>query len=82
MNKEYGFSLRKESLGHNERDNPISIFGMDKQNEYLIKVTNVINDRDKYVIVFINNKYMGLYTFSHNKERRIDNFERNRYNNK
>ena len=81
-NKEYSFSLKKESLGHNERDNPISIFGMDKQNEYLIKVTNITNDRDKYVLVFINNKYMGLYTFSLNEERRIDNFERNRENNK
>lgn len=77
-NKEYSFTLKKESLGHNERNNPISLFGMGKQNEYLIKVTNMINDKEKYVQFFINNKYMGLYTLSHNEERRTDKFERNK----
>lgn len=80
--KIYSFSLIKESLGHNERDNHISIFGMKKQNEYLIKATNTINDKERYVQFFINNKYRGIYTFGHNEERRIDNFERNRENNR
>ena len=80
-NKEYSFSLKKESLGHNERKNHISIFGMEKQNEYLIKVTDTINDKERYVQFFINNEYQGIYTFGHNEERRIDNFERNKENN-
>ena len=81
-NKEYAFSLKKESLGHNERENHISIFGMEKQNEYLIKATNTTKKEEKYVQFFINNEYKGLYTFRHNEERRVDNFERNRENNK
>ena len=81
-NKEYSFSLKKESLGHNTRENHISIFGMEKENEYLIKAVNTINEKERYVQLFINNEYKGIYTFGHNEERRIDNFERNRENNK
>lgn len=81
-NKEYAFSLKKESMGHNERENHISIFGMEKQNEYLIKATDTTDKEAKYVQFFINNEYKGLYTFGHNEGRRIDNFERNRENNK
>lgn len=80
--KEYGFSLKRQSLGHNERENHISVFGMAKQNEYLIKATDTTNAKEKYVQFFINNKYKGIYTFGHNEGRRIDNFERNRENNK
>ena len=80
--KEYSFSLKKESMGHNERDNHISIFGMEKRDEYLIKVTdNIINDKEKYVQFFINNEYKGLYSFGPKNER-INNFERNRDNNR
>lgn len=81
-NKEYGFSLKKESLGHNERENYMSIFGMEKQNEYLVKVASITNNKDKYVQLFINNKYKGIYMLGHNDERRIDNFERNKENNR
>lgn len=80
--KEYAFSLKKESMGHNERENYISIFGLEKQNEYLIKATDTTNKEAKYVQFFINNEYKGLYTFGHNEGRRIDNFERNNENNK
>ena len=55
---------------------------MDKQDEYLIKATDITEKQEKYVHFFINNKYKGLYTFGHNEGRRIDNFERNRENNK
>ena len=81
-NKEYVFSLKKESMGHNERKNHISIFGMEKQNEYLIKAIDTTSKETKYVQFFINNEYKGLYTFGHNEGRRIDNYERNRENNK
>ena len=81
-NREYSFSLIKESLGHNKRENHISIFGMGKRNEYVIKKVNNTNMNEKYVQVFINNKYNGLYSFGPKDERRIDNFERNRENNK
>lgn len=80
--KEYSFSLKKESLGHNERDNHISVFGMDKHNEYLIKATDTTNKIERYVQFFINNKYKGIYIFSNNEGRRVDNFERNKENNR
>lgn len=81
-NEEYSFSLTKESLGHNKRENYISIFGMEKRDEYLIKVTNKTSDEERYVQFFINGEYKGLYSFGPKEERRIDNFERNRENNK
>ena len=81
-NQEYSFSLIKESLGHNKRENYISIFGMEKRDEYIIKkVDNSVNN-ERYVWLFINNKYNGLYSLGPKEERRIDNFERNRENNK
>ena len=81
-NQEYSFSLIMESLGHNKRGNYISIFGMEKRDEYIIKkVDNSINN-ERYVLFFINNKYNGLYSLGPKEERRIDNFERNRESNK
>ena len=80
-NKEYSFSLIKESLGRNKRDNYISIFGMEKKDEYIIKKTLNTNKEEKYVMLFINNKYNGIYSFGP-KEERGDNYERNRANNK
>ena len=67
--QEYGFSLKKESLGHNIRNNPVSIFGMEKQSEYLIRVTDISNKNEKYVNFFINNEYKGIYIFGYKKER-------------
>ena len=80
--REYSFSLKKESLGRNERENYVSIFGMEKSDEYLIKVANIINDKEKYVRFFINNKYKGIYSLRYNEERSVDNFGRNKENNK
>lgn len=79
--KEYSFSLKKESLGHNKRKNHISIFGMEKRDEYLIKVTDTTNENEKYVHFFINGKYKGLYTFGP-KDKRINYFKQNKENNK
>lgn len=79
--KEYSFSLKKESLGHNERKNHISVFGMEKRDEYLIKVTDTTNEKEKYVHFFINGEYKGLYTFGP-KSKKINNFEQNKENNK
>ena len=75
-NKEYRFSLIKESLGHNERENHISIFGMEKYDEYTLKIVENYNESEKYVNLFINNKYVGLYLLS--SERRADRIERNK----
>ena len=80
--EEYSFSLTKESLGHNKRENHVSIFGMEKRDEYLIKVTNATNDDERYVQFFLNGEYKGLYSFGPKEGRRIDNYERNRENNK
>ena len=80
-NSEYSFSLKKESVGHKTRENHISIFGMEKRDEYLIKATSTTNPQEKYVQFFMNGEYQGLYSFGH-KEGRIDNFERNKENNR
>ena len=80
-NSEYSFSLKKESVGHKTRENHISIFGMEKIDEYLIKKASTTNQQEKYVQLFINSEYKGLYSFGH-KEGRIDNFERNKENNR
>lgn len=70
-NKEYRFSLMKESLGHNERKNNISIFGMEKHNEYVLRNTEEIN-HDRHVNLFINNEYMGVYALGYIEERRMN----------
>ena len=62
-NNEYELLLKKESLGHNKRENKISILGMDKRGEYILK--KVDNEKNKNSInVFINNKYIGIYTIN------------------
>ncbi len=79
--KTYSFELFKESLGNNKRKNHISIFGMEKRDEYLIKKVEQINNNDKYALVFINNKNIGLYSLGP-KERSVDIFARNKENNR
>lgn len=80
-NKEYSFSLIKESLGHNKRENNISIFGMQKHDEYTLSLAENTNEEKKYVRFFINNKYLGLYSLGYD-ERGMNIFERNKENNK
>ena len=65
--EEYIILLNKLSLGHNKRDNNISIFGFEKENEYILKKYN--NSNNKKVNLFINNKYKGIYYIEQNKER-------------
>lgn len=76
-NQEYSFSLIKESLGHNKRENHISILGMDKHAEYRLTQATNINNNELYVEFFINNKHIGLYKLNY-KERNIDNYGRNK----
>lgn len=80
-NEEYSFSLIKKSVGRNKRENHISIFGMEKRNEYRLKKVNSIKDNERYVHLFINNKHIGLYSLGF-MEGGINNFERNKENNK
>ncbi len=68
--QEYRFSLIKESLGHNERENHISIFGMPKQDDYKITKAETLSKNEKYVQLFINEKYKGVYSLGI-KERRV-----------
>lgn len=78
----YSLSLTKESLGNNKRENHISIFGMDKKDEYFIKKVGASDSTVNHVRLFINNKYVGIYSFSSKEGRKNENFERNRENNK
>ena len=54
---------------------------MEKRDEYLIKVADTTDKNERYVQLFINNEYKGIYSFGH-KDRKINNFERNRENNR
>ena len=81
-NREYALNLTKESLGHNKRENYISIFGLEKRDEYFIKKTESNEKKERYVYFFINNKVNGIYSFGPKEERRMDTFKRNRENNK
>ncbi len=69
--QEYRFSLIKESLGHNDRENHISMFGMAKQDEYTIRKTINQVDNERYIQLFINQKYMGVYQLEPKEERRV-----------
>lgn len=81
-NNIYNISLIKESLGNNKRENHISIFGMEKRDDYIIKKEEDVSDDERYTQVFINNKYIGLFSLGPKEERRMNNYERNRENNK
>lgn len=65
---EYYVSLKKESLGHNKRDNKISILGMDMSSEYIIKSTSS-NENQREIELFVNNKYIGKYYIFYDTER-------------
>lgn len=87
--KNYAFSLKSESLGHNQRENNVSIFGMEKHSEYVLNALEEDNDRTRsifatnlwstletrktdryrYVEVFVNNEYKGLYALGYNIEK-------------
>ena len=69
-NIDYFLSLKLDSLGHNERDNNISLFGMDKHDEYVLKKSSV--ESKNSVLLFINDEYKGNYTIGH-RERKINN---------
>ena len=78
----YTFSLIKESLGHNKRENHISILGMDKENEYVLNKVTTTENNTKYVELFINNEYKGLYSIKGTIEKGERNIERNKEINK
>ncbi len=80
-NKTYSFSLHKQSLGNNKRENNISVFGMEKRNEYILNKEEDTSEDKKYVRVFVNNKYIGIYSLNF-RERKINNIERNKEANK
>ena len=57
----YILRLKKESLGHNKRSNPVSLLGFDKANEFSLEKVFAYDDRKKFVRLFINNKYDDIY---------------------
>lgn len=75
-NNEYSLSLMQESLGHNMRENHMSIFGMEKHNNYTLKLAENVTDEGKYIQLFINNKYVGIYSLEHKDKGGINNSER------
>lgn len=86
---DYTFSLNQLSIGHNQRENNISILGLEQHSEYVLnslesdseKIRNVFStnlwnkmsdkktDEYKYVELFINGEYHGLYSLGYNIER-------------
>ncbi|MBP5303834.1 MAG: hypothetical protein J6Z00_02985 [Clostridia bacterium] len=82
QNEEYTLSLKKESLGRNERENPLSLFGLEKRDAYVLKAAKTTNEGERYVQFFINNQYLGLYSFGFKNEGSVNPYERNRENNR
>ena len=62
----YSLILKMESLGHNKRNNPMSILGIEPTDKYIIEKTNNVNERKKYIRLFINSKYDGIYSIKSN----------------
>ncbi len=62
-NKEYSLSLTRNSVGKDTKNNYISIFNMKQSNEYIIKEVNDNTKDVNCIKLFINNKYIGLYSF-------------------
>ena len=65
--KLFMFSLTTTSLGRNKRKNEISILGLDKNNKYELLYTDYPNEMAKYVNLFINDKYIGIYKINYQK---------------
>ena len=70
LKDEYELTLIKETLGHNIRDNNISLFGYEKENHYILKRSDSDIENKKLVNLFINNKYIGKFTLELLKERK------------
>ena len=60
-NNNFFLRLKKESIGRNKRSNPISILGFDKKKKKKKKKECYLNEKTKYVRLFINNKYDSIY---------------------
>ena len=65
-NDNYYLLFKQESLGHNRRDNPISIFGMDMHDEYILEKESSTTERNKFIRLFINDEYQGIYSIKPN----------------
>lgn len=66
--EEYILSLIKMSLGRNNRENEISLFGMDKSHDYILKHDS--RNKEKLTLLFINNEYKGVYSIEGREGRR------------
>ena len=64
--EKYSLSLIKESLGHNKRDNELSLFGMSKSHEYIL---NHDSNSEKMTLLFVNDEYLGVFSIQ-GRERR------------
>lgn len=73
-NDKYTLNLKQESLGHNRRDNPLSILGIERTDEYIIEKSYNMNEKKKYIRLFLNNKYQGMYIV--NSKQNVINGER------
>lgn len=60
-NKTYGLKLKTESVGHNSRKNPIALFGLDKDNRFILDATYDTEKQERYIQLFFDNEYQGVY---------------------
>lgn len=67
----YVLSFRKDSVGHNGRKNDISIFGGEKEHEYLLirNDTDEMDSKEEFAF-FINKQYQGMYLLKSNEGRK------------
>ena len=75
--KDYTFSLIQESLGHNERENNISLLNMTKHSEYVLDSLN--NDNEKIRNVFAKNLWNEITTDKTDDYQYVELFINNSY---
>ena len=64
--EKYIMSLTLLSLGNNRRKNKISLFGLERNNKYILSRSNDYDNNNLKIDLFINNRYKGVYEINNN----------------
>lgn len=75
--KDYSFSIVMDSLGNNERENNLSVLGMQKHSEYLLN--SLSNDNEKVREVFSTNLWNDFSKFKNDNSEFVELFINNHY---
>ena len=75
--KDYSFSIIYESLGKNERENNLSVLGMQKHSEYLLN--SLFDDSEKVREVFSTNLWNNISKVKNDNSNFVELFINNHY---